>query len=403
MPLVWSSASLLLGTLLATVVLPIAGQLPRTIHEPDLQALVQRVLTDTYTVDPLLTAYLAHPSPFYTDLYGIHALKDFTAQQLINHFVPNNASLVKQTNSTVELLFSTGWNATFYPHAALVIKNATSPTDHVYVGGNNASELIRYLTDFHHLLKRNNLESTYLIPNPHYELEKQVDRAYYSESSPVKVKIDPTMSEFQAASNALMIYPDPVHGDRVWYSQFMEALQSKTIDWLGLEMLTSSMQPTLDAFCLQPNTSAAYIAARTNLTGYFLHGWTDYFRLNITSGEDSPYFQAVDLIRRKGGRVYGLDFDDMNFIFFRNGESDFGAAVRSLNWANSLPTKGRGIVFGGSAHFTSRRPVNVQDFLASRDANVKLFSVRTLWNAAAASWTINTFLIFASLSYVFVQ
>jgi hypothetical protein len=78
------------------------------------------------------------------------------------------------------------------------------------------------------------------------------------------------------------------------------------------------------------------------------------------------------MIRQKKGRVYGLDLDNVDFLIFRYGESNFGAAVRSLNWANSISINGRGIVFDGSAHFTSTKAINMQDFLMTRDNSIKL-------------------------------
>ncbi len=353
----------------------------RTIHEPDLELLVKRLLISNFTVDPVFTNFISHPSTYYTDFYGIHALKDFTSEKIIHDLI-SSADLIYQNNTIVQLRFHTGWNATFYPHSSLVVKNANSPTDHVYLGGNNAQELIQHITEFRDILKRTNLESTYLIINPYYDMEKQVDIAFYSDKSTVSVTTDSTMTHFQAASNAVMIYPDPVHGDLTWYMKFMESLNSTNIDWLGIEMVPSSMQNILDSFCTAPNDTVEYRSARVNLTTYFLSAWTPYFHLNITSGEYSPYFKAVDMIRQKKGRVYGLDFGDINFILFRYGESIFGASVRSLNWANSIPTKGRGIVFGGSAHFTSVKPINMQDFLIARDSSIKLFSIRPLSNSA---------------------
>jgi hypothetical protein len=352
--------------------------IPRTIDEPDLVSLVKRVMVGPYTIDPAFSSFISHPSAYYTDLYGIHALKDFTAEKIIKDFTLTDANVIFQNNTMIQLKFHSGWNATFHPYSSLVIKYVSLPIDHVYIGGDNAQELIQNLIEFHEILKRNNLESTYLIPNPCYDMEKQVDRAFYSGKSTVNVTVDPTMKYFQAASNAVMIYPDPVHGDLPWYMQFMTALRTASIDWLGMEMLTSAIQTILDSFCTAPDGSTEYLNARHNLTTYFLHAWTPYFKLNITSGEDSPYFKAVDLIRQKKGRVYGLDLDNMDFLIFRYGESAFGAAVRSLNWANSIPIKGRGIVFGGSAHFTSTKPINMQDFLMTRDNSIKLFSIRPL-------------------------
>ena len=351
---------------------------PRAIDQPDLIELVKRVMIGPYTIDPAFVDFISHPSTFYTDLYGIHALKDFTSDQILHDFTPMSAEVLFQNATILQLKFRSGWNATFHPHSALVIRNFSTPIDHVYIGGDNAKELIQNLIEFHHILKRNNLESTYLIPNPHYGMEKQVNLAYYNGQSTVNVTLDPTMTQFQATTNALLIYPDPVHGDLSWFMQFMNALNTTDVNWLGMEMLPSSMQNTLDSFCTAPTSSLEYIEARTNLTTYFLSAWTPYFRLNITSGEDSPYFKAVDLIRKKNGRVYGMDLNDINFILFRYGESNFGAAVRSLNWANSIPLEKRGVVFGGSAHFTSQRAINVQDFVIARNTTMKLFTIKSL-------------------------
>ena len=350
----------------------------RTVHEPDLAALTQRVLTGTYTVDPLFVDFISHPSAVYTDLYGIHALQDFTRQQILNDFVPRYATLLRDGNNTFDLQFNKGWNATFYPHAILDIKAVNASRDHVYIGGNNASELIANLRDFRRMLNESNIQSKYLIPNPFYEVEKVTNELYYSGKPTVPVTFDPDMEEFRSATNAVLIYPDGVHGNLPYFTTFMDRLRQTDVQWLGLEMLTSSMQPTLDHFCTAPINSSDYVNARLNLTTYFLSAWTPYFQLNITSGDQSPYFQAVDLIRQKKGRVYGLDIDSAEFLIFRYGESNFGASVRSRNWALSVPTTGRGVIFGGSAHFMMNRSSNVQDFLHERDSNLQLFSIRAL-------------------------
>ena len=359
----------------------------RTVHTPDLTSLVQRVMTGTYTVDPAFLAFLSHPSAYYTDLYGIHALKDFTSEKIIQDFVPTSATLINQNSSIVELQFHSGWKAVFYPHSLLVIKNVSSPTDHVYLGGDNAQGLIEHLKEFRQILREKNLESTYLISNPYYSMEKQVEPFFYSGKPSVAVPTDTNFTGFQASVDAVLLYPDPVHGDLAFFTRFIDVLKTVNVEWLGMEMLPSSMQKILDAFCLASEESVEYLEARSHLTSYFLHAWTPYFGLNITSGDESPYFQAVDVMRQKKGRVYGLDFDEINFILFRYGESSFGASVRNFNWANSVPLQRRGIVFGGSAHFTQTGSINVQDFLTAREENRKLFSIRNLTNSMSDTHT----------------
>lgn len=369
---------LTLATFLLVVSRKTMAKENRTVHEPDLAALVQRVLTGTYTVDPLFVDFISHPSTVYTDLYGIHALQDFTRQQILDDFVPQYATFLRDGNHTFDLQFKKGWNATFYPHAILDIKALNVSCDHVYIGGSNASELIENLQDFHRILNESNMQSKYLIPNPFLDMEQVTNELYYSGKPTVPVTFDPTMEGFQSATNALLIYPDPVHGDLPYFNTFMERLKLANLQWLAMEMLSSSMQPTLDHFCTAPINSSDYVNARLNLIDYFLNAWTHYFQLNITSGDQSPYFKAIDLVRQKNGRVYGLDLNSAEFLIFRYGESNFGASVRSRNWAMSVPTTGRGIMFGGSAHFTMNRSANVQDFVHERDSNVKLFTIRAL-------------------------
>ena len=370
----------------------------RTVHEPDLGLLTLRVMTGTFTVDPLFTDFISQPSSVYTDLYGIHALQNFTSAQILADFVPTHATVSRNGNTSVELMFKKGWNATFYPNAILKVRIAEVPRDHVYIAGKNASELIDNIKDFRRILNESKLDSKYLIPNPYFDVEKQVSTQYYSGKPRVAVAVDANMTEFLSRPDAMLIYADSVHGDLEWYNTFMAQLKRADVQWLGLEMLPSSMQPIIDHFCTAPTTSIDYGNARRQLADYFIKAWTPYFQLNITSGEQSPYFHAVDLMRQKKGRVYGLDFDTPEFFLFRYGESNFGASVRNLNWAASVPTKGRGIIFGGSAHFTMNRSANVQDFLVIRDKNVALFSIDSIGPSPSASAAphglLNHFVVF---------
>jgi hypothetical protein len=260
----------------------------------------------------------------------------------------------------------------------LSILNVLVPRDHVHIGGNNATELIRNLMDFTRILNESGLHSKYLISNPFYEMEVKADASFYSGKPTLSVPVDAAMEQFQCHPDAVLIYPDGVHGDLPYFTTFMERLSAVDFSWLGIEMLPSSMQQTLDRFAIAPTSTPIYAEARKALTDYFFGAWTPYFKLNITSGEQSPYFQAIDMVRRKGGRIYGLDLDSTDFLFFRYGETEFGAAVRNINWAESVPVTGRGILFGGSAHFNLNRSTNVQDFLRIRNKDLQIFASRSV-------------------------
>jgi hypothetical protein len=357
----------------------------RTVHELDIPALIKRVMIDTYTVDPQFMDFVSHPSAFYTDLYGIHALHDFTREQILADFVPRYGNLSQETATTLVLKFHSGWDATFYPHAILNVKGHMIPRDHVFISGANASELIANLKDFRRILDESSTSSKYLVFNPSYQMENIAATMYYNGKSTLPIPTDGNMTRFLSLPDAILIYPDEVHGDLASYNIFMEKLKTSDIQWLGMEMLPSAMQLTIDQFCTAPVNSSAYLTARQALADYFVDSWTPYFKLNITSGDQSPYFKAIDLMRQKNGRVYGLDLADLEFILFRYGESNFGASVRSYNWATSVPMKGRGIIFGGSSHFTMNRSGNVQDYLNQRNTQLPLFSIRTLRPSAAVN------------------
>lgn len=86
----------------------------------------------------------------------------------------------------------------------------------------------------------------------------------------------------------------------------------------------------------------------------------------------------VEAARAQGMRVIGIERATLPFLLFRYGETKFGGAVRSLEWAKTLPRTGRGIVFGGSAHFSADDAGNVQDFVAVAQPKRPLFSLKPL-------------------------
>jgi hypothetical protein len=80
-----------------------------------------------------------------------------------------------------------------------------------------------------------------------------------------------------------------------------------------------------------------------------------------------------------------LGFDDKSgigldtrsdYILFRFGEFPLGATVRDATWAARIPREGRGIVYGGSSHFSPGRIPNMLTFLRSRDRSVRIFELR---------------------------
>ncbi|MGH9901043.1 MAG: hypothetical protein ACRD68_04295 [Pyrinomonadaceae bacterium] len=348
---------------------------PRYVHEPDLKKLLPRVLSPQGFLDPKFSEAVAKPSPFYTDFFGVQALADTTREKLKRDFVPKHAEVAGEDEHTLTLKFKSGWTGTFYPHSTIKVMGTEVPFDHVYVSGEKWQEMIKNLDEFRGLLKSNKLEKAYLIPNPYYKSELVVYEKMRGAGAPAKLNVDPNLSEMSQSANAVLIYPEGVHGNVKGYDKFNSTvLTAHRFDWLGMEMIPTSMQKDLDAFVRSGEGTPESARARKVVVDYFANSWNGRAGPK-TTGEENYYFKIVDLMRAKKTRVVGLENVNLPYIFFRYGETPFGGAVRSYIWAQAAPTSGRGLVYGGSAHFNERQPINFQDFLLMRNPGVKFFTV----------------------------
>ena len=348
---------------------------PRVIDKPDLAPIIKRVANPKgYGYDPGFLALISKPSPYYTDFFGIQALKDLTKKKIEQDFVPKYASVVKDGDNSLELKFKSGWSAKFYVNSTLEIMGLAVPFDHVYISGDTYGEIEKNIDEFREILKAQQLEDTYLIKNPYYaeELEAQ-KRLDVGDASSVTVTSDPDLKQFSQQKTAVWIYPDGVHGNYTAFKDFYNVLKTADFDWLGLEALPIAMQKTLDTFIDAKEGSAEYIQARKTLLSVLSNGWDKRFGLKGPP-EEGPFFKTLELMRERGKHVYGLDAP-LEYTTFRYGETPFGGAVRGDLWARSVPMTGRGIVFGGSAHFMFPQSVNFQDFLHLRNREVKFYSV----------------------------
>ena len=350
------------------------GSAPRYVDEPDLKTLLPRFLSPQGFLDQNFAKATAKPSPYYTDFYGAQALADTTKEEIKRDFVPEYAEVVGEDEHKLTLKFKSGWTGTFYPHSTLRIMGIEVPFDHVYVSGATWQELLRNLEEFRELLKTRRLEKAYLIPNPYYQDELIVYKKMTEAGSPAKLIVDPSLAGLEQSSNAVLIYPEGVHGNVEGYNKFnTDVLTQHRFDWIGMEMLPTSMQKDLDAFIQAGDGTPEYARARKVMIDYFTNSWNR--TVPKTTGEENYYFKIVDLMRTKKTRVIGLEDINLPYLIFRYGENLFGGAVRSYIWAQTVPTTGRGLVYGGSGHFTSSQPINFQDFLQMRNPSVKLFAV----------------------------
>ena len=360
-----------------TLVCKTASAADRWVDVVDLPKQLAPFLTKEGFLDPEFRNAVAVPSPHYTDFFGIQALADRSAAQIEADFTPQLATVTGRDEHSITLTFKNGSTIRFVPNSALSVMGIVTPFDHAYVSGKTWPEILRNLAAFRGIISSRGLEKSYLIPNPTYDAERDTAAWIAKKRERATVTVDESLALFAGSQDAVLLAPEGVHGHRENYDELVAKLDGRAFNWIGMEMLPADMQAVLDDFTSKPETSAAYREARVALLSYFKDSWNGRAGPK-TSAEENYYFQLVEFARRRGARVIGMENVPVAYFFFRYGETPFGGAVRNLRWAATLPTSGRGVVFGGSAHFTDPGHANVQDFIKSGRERTPLFSLRPI-------------------------
>ncbi len=334
----------------------------RWFHEPDLQPLIARYLSPEGFLDPEFAAHVAHASAFYGDLFGLQAVADVPRSQILADFVPLHATLTAEDEHSLRLDFAEGFVATFFPESGVRVFDQAVPFSHASFHGDDWRAVRSNIDAFISLLGRAGLADRYLVPNPLYA-DEQITERQLASGIVAEVAADPTLSAWDSASDAVLLIPEAVHGSPVDLDRLLGVIRRHDVDWLGLEMLFVEQQPLLDRFNESAAGTPEHDAARAELVEYFAEAWNGRAGPK-TTGEENPYFKAVEEAHRLGARVVALEGASIAYLLFRYGEAPFGGSVRSQQWATHTPDNGRGILFGGSAHFNSPGSGNVQDFLA---------------------------------------
>jgi hypothetical protein len=348
----------------------------RFVHEPDLRKLLPKFLTPQGFLDPKYPEAVAKPSRYCTDLYGIHALADTTKDFIKRDFVPRFAEVTDEDENTVTLKFKEGFSCKFYPHSALKVMGVTVNFDHVEISGDTWQSLRKNIDTFTNLLEKSKLARKYLRPNPHFK-DEQLVFAQLTKRNNVMPKVA-ALSDLRNEKNSLLVYPESVHGNVKAYEKFKaDVLDKEAFDWVALEMLVPSQQRDLDIFIKATENSPEHLRTRKVLLEYFKDNWNGRSGPKTTA-EENYYFKIVEQMRAKKTRVIAVEAATAEYIFFRNGETKFGGAVRSYWWAKLLPQKGKGLIFGGSSHFNDKSPINFQDFQAMLNPKLKMYSLEEI-------------------------
>jgi hypothetical protein len=327
-------------------------------------------------MDPAFPPTVAAPSPYLTDFYGIQAIRDVPAETIIADMTARGAVLEARNEHSLTFVFADGYTGTFYPLSTLAVAGQKVPVSHVDISGAGWREEQGNLRKFRQMIQDAGLAKSYFIANPAYALEQEVAKQMASGSA-ARVTVDQDLTPFAAASDAILFLPEGVHGKPDDANKLIDIMTSHKINWIGMEMLGPQQQPLLDAFVDAKEGSPEYQKARDGLLAYFTDNWNGRAGPKVAP-EELYYFKLVEAARERGVRVIGIEQTTLPFLLFRYGESVFGGAVRSLEWQRNLPEKGRGIVFGGSGHYSLSEPINVQDFVAAATPSRPLFSLMPL-------------------------
>lgn len=346
----------------------------RFADSPDLGTLVKRFLTPQGLLDPEFARAIGKPSPYLSDFFGAQAIKDVAVSEVRKDFVPKHASVVKEDDRAIELAFTGGWTARFVTPSSLTVMGNTSNVSHVYISGDTWRALHDNIRAFRAILDAGKLAERYLVPNPLFTEEQAVDAHVARAKAPAEMVFDPGAEAFSRAADAVMIFPDAVHGDEQGFAEFLAFVKAHKVDWLGLEAMTPAQQKDLDTYVAAPESSPEFAAASKRLADGLAAGWDKRFK----DTSESHFMKVLAVMRANKSRVYGLEGASLDYILWRYGETPFGGAVRSYLWAQAAPLKGRGLIFGGSAHFASTTPWNVEDFLAARNPARPIFMAKKM-------------------------
>lgn len=322
----------------------------------DVNSLVRRVVSSSgIGLDSVYSDYISRPSKYYGDFYGVQILKNVGREEIRSDF-----KVVSETDTTVTVKIA-GELIVISDMRYMQIMDIVVPYPHIVFEGDDFREFTGRKELFCGWLSDNSLCEKYLLRNGFYEKELEVERRWNRMT--VETLKDTILED---ESNCIHIYMDRVHGDSVAFEEFLSFVSKHDFDWIGIEMMDSRMQEVADRYIFSEPDSEEYAEAKETIFEYYSSGWIRHFNDIPDSFDENPFCRLMSVLRNRKIKVYAMEKTDEMFLLFRNGESEFGGAVRSAVWAETVPVHGRGVVFGGSAHFTDCRGVNFQDFYHDR-------------------------------------
>ena len=349
---------------------------PRYQHTADLARLVPKfVAKNGMGYDSLFTVAVSQPMEHMYHFFGLQAVKTLNHEVIKSDFVSQDAELVSEDSMRLVLDFPEIGKTTFYINTSLVVQNNEVPVDHIEFPGETWQEVNKNVDTFIELLERKGLTDKYLLENPLYIYEQQVYNRMTGNQSEAPIEVRQKSAVFSDSEPTIYIIPDPVHGDSATFFTLYETIDELSPDWLGLEMLTDTLQSVINTYLSESETTDKFKQAEEKLQSVYSTAW----KINVNYEEEgNPWLKLFRLAKEKDIAVVGLEMNDLTYLIFRYGENKFGGAVRNVVWASHIPDSGNGIVFGGKLHFTHPAPIDFQDFVIENNPSYQLVATEEI-------------------------
>lgn len=337
-----------------------------TVTLEGIRALVDAVGTST------LFDRVSLPSPFLTDLFGVQVLRPLTAEGVRYDLVPLYAEVAGETPYSLTLKFESGPAVVFRFNTVLFLENNELGVPYARVELSDPGAYPQQAAAFRQTLVEAGLASRYLEPNPYFAAEQVAwDRMLEPELlEPVPVRTDTL--EFRDAAHGVFLVGE-THGGTEAFELAEAMVLSPVTEWLALEMFPEDLQPLLDRYLASTDGSEGLQDARDALLRFYSRNWNTRGHEVTEDPADNPYFRLIELARGSGKPVFAMDASEL-YVLFRFGEFPLGAAARDYVWASTIPEWGRGVVYGGSSHFSLDRRPSMLTFLRERFPKIEIFT-----------------------------
>jgi|GEM_PF-2804307 len=349
----------------------------RYVNTPNIGVLIRRYLSPEGYMDQAFPPTVAYAKEYLYDFYGAQAIADVSREQIISDFTPKYADVTASDEHSVTLTFKDGTTAQFFPNSTLNAMNFQVERSHFVVEAERWTDSRANIKKILGIIDEMGKTSEYLIKNPFYAEEKIVED-HFKKSEHAKVTVTEDFDLVNKSENSLYIVQESVHGIRKDADKLLEAIRKGDFAFLGMEMLNTTEQPILDRYNSAEIGTPEFNQARQDLIDYFAEAWNGRGGQPKTSGEENYYFEVCEAAKKAGIDIYGIEQATVEYIFFGYGETLFGGAMRSYQWSENVPKTGRGLMFGGGAHFKTEQPISVQDFMATFNPEREIFSISDL-------------------------